>query len=68
MKTIRINDETYEKIAKFAKEDRRTIISSMDILIERALRSREYTDAEMSMMRTYVQLEQNGQLGNITQK
>ena len=67
-KTIIVDDETYDAIKKAAQEDERSISKMTKMLVRRALRAREYTDAEMDMMRTYVQLEQSGKLGNITQK
>lgn len=57
MKTIRINDKTYEKIAEYAKMDRRTIITTVDILIERALEAKQYSDTEIAMLKNYAEME-----------
>ena len=57
MKTIRISDETYEKIAEYAKRDRRTIVTTIDILIERALEAKQYSDTEIAMLKSYAEME-----------
>lgn len=63
MKTIRISDEAYEKIAEYARRDRRTIITTVDILIERALEAKQYSDTEISMLKNYAEMEARA-LGN----
>ena len=57
MKTIRISDEAYEKIAEYARRDRRTIITTVDILIERALEAKQYSDTEIAMLKNYAEME-----------
>lgn len=63
MKTIRISDEAYEKIAEYARRDRRTIITTVDILVERALEAKQYSDTEISMLKNYAEMEARA-LGN----
>lgn len=65
MKTIRISDEAYEKIAKCAKRDRRTIVTTIDILVERALEAKQYSDTEIAMLKNYAEMEARA-LGNGT--
>ena len=43
MKSIRISDETYKKVARIAKKEKRTITGTLDILVEAALRMKEVT-------------------------
>lgn len=57
MKTIRISDKAYEKIAEYARMDRRTIITTVDILIERALEAKQYSDTEIAMLKNYAEME-----------
>lgn len=57
MKTIRISDETYEKIAEYAKRDRRTIVTTIDILVERALEAKQYSDTEIAILKNYAEME-----------
>lgn len=57
MKTIRISDEAYEKIAECARRDRRTIVTTIDILIERALEAKQYSDTEIAMLKSYAEME-----------
>lgn len=41
MKSVRISDEAYVKIAKKAKKDKRTITATIDILVEEAQENRK---------------------------
>ncbi len=41
MKSVRISDEAYAKIARKAKRDKRTITATIDILVEEAQESKK---------------------------
>lgn len=43
MKSVRISDEAYAKIARKAKKDKRTITATIDILIDEAQNSKKTT-------------------------
>lgn len=43
MKSIRISDTAYEKIVKFAKQDDRSIVSAINILVDKGLRQQSAT-------------------------
>ena len=43
MKSIRISDETYKKVAHIAKKEKRTITGTLDLLVEAALRMKAIT-------------------------
>ena len=57
MKSVRISDEAYAKIARKAKRDKRTITATIDILIDEAQESKKaapntppYTPIDWSKM------------------
>ena len=45
MKSVRISDEAYAKIARKAKKDKRTITATIDILIDEAQESKKAAPA-----------------------
>lgn len=56
MKTIRVTDEAYEKIAEFAARDKRTIISTVDVLVDKAQEAESYNKAELEVLKQFASM------------